>query len=192
MNEIWRDVPFEGFSKLYQVSNMGNVRRVSSTICQYHPKAKSVIPVKYKERNLKKSKQSCGYLKVSLKSQYERLEVYVHRLVALVFLDKIDDSLNVVNHKNCIKHDNRLENLEWCNHKMNSEHAIKNGLMRRGKNHFASKPIYQLTMDGVILKEWESANSASVETGCNNKNIQATLKGKRNSCGGFKWVFKNL
>jgi len=53
----------------------------------------------------------------------------VHRLVAGAFCTKLDD-LQVVNHINGTKTDNRAENLEWVSKRQNMKHAMKQGLRR--------------------------------------------------------------
>lgn len=64
-----------------------------------------------------------GYLRVSIGKRL----MFVHRLVAEKY---IPNPLNKpqVNHKNCIKTDNRVENLEWCTNQENRDHMVKNGL----------------------------------------------------------------
>jgi len=63
---------------------------------------------------------------VALHKQGQKV-VSVHRLVAFAFLPKPQNK-NLVNHKNGIKHDNCVNNLEWCTAKENNSHADRTGL----------------------------------------------------------------
>jgi Flp pilus assembly CpaF family ATPase len=95
---------------LYEISNLGNIRNV---------KTKKILKV-HKSR---------GYYKVKLFLNNRRIHESVHRLVAKAFL-VIDKNKPQVNHKNGNKEDNRLENLEWCDHRYNifhSKNISKNG-----------------------------------------------------------------
>lgn len=80
----------------------------------------------YKRNNyLKQYKEKNGYLRVLLrdsKNNQKRNAFLVHRLVAITFLQ---NSLNKeeVNHKNNIRCDNRLENLEWVTRAENNQYA---------------------------------------------------------------------
>jgi hypothetical protein len=191
MHEVWKDVNVEGFSHLYQVSNLGNVRSKERVVEQFSPIKNAKIKATYKSRILKNISHTWGYLRVVLKKQDQRLGFYIHRLVALTFIPNNNPLFDKVNHINCDKKDNRVENLEWCDSKMNAEHAVQNGLVKRGVEHFASKPIYQLTMDGEIVREWISTSVAASEMGFESKNISAALLKKRRSASGFKWEFVN-
>ena len=77
------------------------------------------------------------------KNKYEQS----HRVIAKCFLPNINN-YPCVNHKNGIKYDNRVENIEWCTHSENTKHAYETGLERRvtGTKHHASK----LTNEDVI------------------------------------------
>jgi len=69
-----------------------------------------------------------GYIMIGFKNRDKKFSV--HRLVALTFIHNDDPKKKVnVNHKNGIKHDNRVENLEWTTQKDNVLHAVNNGLI---------------------------------------------------------------
>lgn len=78
-------------------------------------------------RKLKLSMNSCGYSIVALCKNGIKETLLVHKLVAKHFIDN-PLSLLQINHKNGIKTDNRVENLEWCTASQNMIHAYKLGL----------------------------------------------------------------
>ena len=77
-----------------------------------------------------KSQSRFGYRQLTLCINNNKKSYLVHRIVLAYFTNKPLDYKLIVNHKNGIKNDNRLENLEWCTHSENSKHAFKNGLSK--------------------------------------------------------------
>ena len=71
-------------------------------------------------------KQNSGYLRATIHGK----DMYVHRLVALCFLDN-PNGYNEVNHKDGDKANNNVSNLEWCNRSQNNKHAFDTGLRDR-------------------------------------------------------------
>lgn len=98
MEEIWKDIPdYEG---LYQISDLGNLKSLNFNRSG-------------KEGKIKQSLSRDGYLKVTLYKNKIAQTKKPHQLVAMAFLNHIPCGYElVVNHKNFIKTDNRLENLE--------------------------------------------------------------------------------
>jgi len=119
--EIWKDIP--GYEGLYQVSDMGRVKsvaRIKQNGRSYHLA---------KERILKQNLLSSGYLRIGLHKNAKRKSLSVHRLVLLVFVGESDLT---VNHKDGIKTNNTLNNLEYCTQSENIKHAFRLGLTDHG------------------------------------------------------------
>jgi hypothetical protein len=98
--EIWK--PVVGYEELYEVSNLGTVKSLKRKFVK-------------EDKILKPWTRKDGYLRVALCKNGIRTLCYVHRLVGLAFLE-LDGEKPTINHKNRIRNDNRLENLEWANH----------------------------------------------------------------------------
>ncbi len=71
-----------------------------------------------------------GYSIISLKSGESMKTFFVHRIVAMAFLPNPENKPQV-NHKNRIKNDNRLVNLEWCTASYNMRHLFKSYPVRK-------------------------------------------------------------
>lgn len=122
--EVWKDVV--NYEELYEVSNLGNVRR--------------------KAKNLATPTSMHGYQNVSLSKGGLVKTHLVHRIVARAFLTGEKDQ---VNHKDCSKTNNNVNNLEWVTVQENIDHAVENQLHRdqNGENN----NMVKLTEDDVLL-----------------------------------------
>lgn len=107
MNEekeiIWKDIP--GYEGLYKVSNTGKIFSVVTN------------------RELSVIQKSDGYTCISLcDKDHNKKQYRIHQLVAKAFIPN-PNNYPFINHKNEIKNDNRVENLEWCSIKYNSSYG---------------------------------------------------------------------
>ena len=129
MQEIYKDIV--GYEGLYQVSNLGNVNSLPKI-----KNSKNGLQVTTKEKILKLNYTKSGYVTINLIKNYKTKTFKIHRLVALHFIPNPENKPQV-NHKNGIKTDNRVENLEWVTNSENQYHSYAIGLRfgLRGENH---------------------------------------------------------
>ena len=160
MEEEWKVI--KGYPN-YMVSNKGNVKSLN-----YRHTGR--------EKMLKLSVNNKGYLIVKLYKNRKLKNLRVNRLVAEAFISN-PNNYQQVNHKNEIKDDNRVENLEWCDAKYNNNF---------GK---CSKPVLQIDKTtNKLIAEYPSLREVERQLGISH--ISECCLGKRNTAGGFKWKFK--
>jgi hypothetical protein len=167
----------KGFDNYYEVSNLGNVRRLGSI------------------KNLKAINNGKDYLGVCLSINGKIKRFYIHRLVAIAFLNNKENK-EEVNHINGVRTDNRLINLEWVTRSENHYHRYK-VLKQRGTNfgktgalNWSSKKVYKLDLNNNILQEYPAVMEAMRITGINEASIRSCIYGKQKTAGGFKWEYK--
>ena len=104
MKEIWKGIQEYD---IYEVSNLGNVRN------------------KITNKQLYYSNSNNGYLRVGLFKDHKRTMYSIHRLVAETFVPNIENK-PCINHKDCNKQNNCVDNLEWCTYKENNSYKNHN------------------------------------------------------------------
>ena len=160
MEEIWRDI--KGFEGKYMVSNLGRVKSLN-----YNKTGK--------EKIMKGVPDGYGYFQLSLCKEGKVKNCRINRLVAQAFIPN-PDNLPEVNHKDKIRTNNRVDNLEWCTTQYNVEYSRAKAVIGINK------------VSGLIL-EFPSANEAKRQTGINQSNIIQCCKGRRKSTGGYYWHY---
>ena len=156
-NEIWKDAP--GFPG-YQVSNAGRVRSFYRVLAPDSVK---------------------GYYRVRLYRNGRVSRIYIHRLIAMAFVPN-PEGLPQINHKNEIKTNNRVENLEWCTAQYNNTYGTARIRAAKAK----SKAVGRYTMDGTLLERYDNIKAARAVYG---SHIFSVLAGKRKTEGGFVWKY---
>ena len=129
-----------------------------------------------------------GYLIVGLYDSDGVIKsVNVHRIIAETFIPKNNNSF-IVNHKNHIKTDNRVSNLEWVTQKENVNQAIKKGLW---KNNM--KPVVEVDANGKIINKFRSVNECAEFYNTDSSLISRVCNGKAKAYKGkiFKFAKKS-
>lgn len=126
---VWARIPDR---QDYAISGDGQIMRISAT--RKFEAGKLLKPTLLK----------IGYLMVSLCEAAKYKKRYLHRLVAKAFIPNPENKPEV-NHKNGVKTNNGIENLEWATHKENMLHAGKTGLCKNGE----ARPDAKLTWTKV-------------------------------------------
>lgn len=182
MEEEWHDIV--GYEQLYQVSNLGNVKRVCGFRCN-------------KEHFIKQIKEKGGYLRVQLCRDGIKVKKLVHRLVASAFI-KNEENKQQIDHIDGNPSNNNANNLRWCTTKENQSNLITRARKRDSKRGKLN-PMFGVTGSKnkcsipVICVEtgelfW-GAHEAERKTGANNAKILAVCRGVRKTTGGFTWKY---
>lgn len=174
MNEVWKTI--ENYEN-YQVSSLGNV-------C-------NLITNKFLKLSIKS-----GYFHVNLTNNFSRKNCKVHRLVALAFLENIDNKSDV-NHKDKNKLNNQLDNLEWNSRKENNNHrnigltikSNKNKVVLRMDNK-TNELIEKYNSIGTAGK-WAFQNKLTNNEHNGRNAIGNSLNGLSKQAYGFKWEYEN-
>lgn len=146
-------------------------------------------------KKLKTSSTNCGYKIVCIRKNKRPYWKLVHRLVAQAFIPNLENKSDI-NHKNGIKTDNRVENLEWVSKSENMLHAyhvlciepfLKN---KKGKLCPTSKIILQIKDDKIIAEFYGTAEAQRI-TGINSGQIWKCCCGKQKESCGYEWKYKD-
>ena len=163
--EEWREI--KDYENLYWISNLGRVLSKRGRV------------FKIKKLQLNKT----GYYHIMLCKNYIKKDFLVHRLVVSHFIGDFYENNNSTNHKNCVRTDNRVENLEICSYAYNNKYAYKHG------NKKKERKVVQLDKLGNLIEIFDSYKLAESKIGkrgvldvCRNRIYRLT-------CGGYKWMY---
>jgi len=150
----------------YEVSNRGRVRSLNN---------KHMIALQL----------SKGYCRIGTGTEGPM----VHVLVGKAFLPpptRADQT--TVNHKNGIKTDNHIDNLEWMSQSEQLFHAHATGLHSRNSTYQTS--VHQLK-DNVIIATFRTIADAARASGATESNIRAVCQSKRHTAAGYGFAYVN-
>lgn len=189
--EVWKNV--KGYEDIYVVSSHGRVASLNRV-----QKDKNGRDVRYQGKMLIPQPNSSGYLRVHLKRKGKSAFYFVHRLVALHFVDNpFPERYTIVNHIDSDHLNNTAENLEWTTSFGNVRHAIESGRMNRTKewlqniresNEKRGKSVIGtniVTGETILFVCLNDCKSAGFEPSC----VCNCCQGIRKSHKGYTWRY---
>lgn len=149
--EIWKKI--QDYPN-YEISNLGNVKSLNYRNTK-------------KEKLLKLCEDAYGYYAVVLVNNKNKKTIKVHKLVAIEFLNHIPNRYElIINHKNFIRTDNRVENLEIITARENTN-----------RKHLKSTSKYTGVHWNDLVKKWIASiniKSKTIYLGSFEKEIDAS------------------
>jgi hypothetical protein len=177
--------------KYFKISEYGNDNAKQLAIKELENRTiKQLKPIK--EKIMKLKLRNNGYLEIDLCIDNKHKYVMVHRLVAIAFIDNIDNK-PCINHKNGIKIDNRVYNLEWCTYRENTIHAYETGLIITKSKKIRCKTTNMIFESSFKAAEWlnnfKFNNSKIIKKLANR--IRISCSGASKTAYDFKWEYLN-
>jgi hypothetical protein len=176
--EVWRLLP--EFGNRYLVSNTGKVySNISKKILQ--------------GEKVKKG----GYIRMHLRFNNKDIKIFLHRLVADIFLEKPENGDLQINHRDMNVENNNVENLEWVTCKENIKHAMKNNPnrvnqikeMAEKRHKKLARKVAKINIETDEIIEIYNSLAEVSHDGFQSTNVRKVCNGERSHHAGFKWKF---
>lgn len=174
IKEEWR--PAVGYEGFYEVSNTGKVARIKG----YHCRKRHIMSTFI---------NNSGYVCTRLCKNHHNKTELVHRMVALAFIPN-PNNYPQINHKDCCKTNNNVDDLEWCTGKYNSNYADHkekqsiSHIQNLDKNKLAKKVLCIETRECFL-----STREIERKLGISHSQISACCKNKAKTCHGYHWEY---
>lgn len=173
---MWKEI--KDYENLYEISTSGEIR--------------SIKRIGTNGKILKKHINKDGYYQIQLCKNGKGKTYFVHILVAKTFLNDYDENLQV-NHKNEIKTDNRLENLEMMTQKENLNYGTRNDrISKSNKNREdVSRKIIAYKYENMeFIGIFDSTKEVERQLGIDHSHVSKCCKGKIRQIKGYTFSYK--
>lgn len=198
--EVWK--PVKDFEDSYAISNLGRVKRLERTETYTRSDTKKAVTRKVAPQIVKVQEKD-DYYEINLRNYGKNEWRRVHRMVAEAFISN-PNNLPQVNHINGNKHDNRVENLEWCTSQENVQHSLRTGLRgsQKDTNH-TPKQLTCVDTGQVFNSIKEAANYFNISINylservlagkpCHNLHFELSIKDIRVKCLDTGQIFPTI
>jgi hypothetical protein len=126
------------------------------------------------------TKDTNGYMKTQIWNNGKPKNISQHRILAEYFIENPFNKQQV-NHKNGIKYDNRIDNLEWVTQSENSIHSFDNGLQK------PTRPHMKMVINMESQKIYECISDAAKDIGVSVGHLNLMLNKKKNNTTKLKF-----
>ena len=173
--EIWKSHPeYTGI----EISTLGRVRTLDKMA--WNGRGTYLV----KGRVLKPRNNGNGYLRVNIKVAGKLTTKYMHRLVAETFISNPYD-LPEVNHLDCNRTNNNVENLEFCTHSYNMKYKNKFGI---STTESQGHPLFAINLTTLKVSHFRSQGEAGRVLGLEQGSVSSVIRGKTKQAGGYWFV----
>lgn len=177
----WKSLP--GYKGLYEVSPLGQIRNQPK-----RGQTRSKVLDPYMRR---------GYLFIELWKDGAHKKIALHRIIAKAYLKKVEGK-DHVNHKNGVKYDNRVENLEWCTNHENIIHAMDMGLSPKAypqkqpdetllARYNRQTKVVQFTASGTPIAVFATMKEAAMAVGVVSSTLFKAVDNPNYKCAEHYW-----
>ena len=161
---IWKDI--EGYEGIYKISNSGLIYTYPSWKGTRFDNSSISLPVCNDSH-----KRDC----VTFHQRDTSKSFAVSELVAKAFVDN-PNNYDSIRFKDGNTKNNDADNLEW--------------VPREQSTTYGGEEVYQINFLGEIVNTYPSAAVAAKAIGCDREFLHSALHGQRNTCYGYRWVYK--
>jgi len=169
----WNQIP--GYEGYYEINRSGKVRSIDRIV-----KDKRVGEKAISGKEILVCKDAYGYNKCQLWKNKKAYNVGIHRLLGIVFIEN-PQGKSQINHKNGVRDDNRISNLEW----VTASENIKHGYRCNNRQSAVKKRIVCVT-NGIM---YNSLTEASNSLGVSVSNISSVCRGLREVTNNLKFSY---
>ena len=182
--ENWKDI--KGYEGKYQVSDCGKIKSLARD--KFLPNG--TFHSHLEEKILVQRINRYGYPCVHLYKNRKMKNMVVHRLVAMAFLPNPENKPQI-NHRDEVKNNNVVENLEWCEASYNNIYGtrIERMLQNRKSYKLGDSPSAKPVFCEELNKTFDCAKRVEEELGIWGTSIGKACRGERNTAGGFHWRY---